>query len=335
MTDKLIETRNITKIFKIGSLIGGTRLVAVDDVSLSLEGGKPSILSVVGESGSGKTTLARIMLRLLEPDQGEAFIENRSLFKARDRISDHQFKRLVQPIFQNPFETFSAHKTVDTYLYETALNLGIARNRQEARTVVAEVLASVGLDIDAVSGKYSNQFSGGELQRISVARALIPKPKLIIADEPVSMIDASMRMNVVNLFLGLKESHNVSFLYITHDLSTAYYVSDFIAIMYRGNVVEYGPSNLILTDPAHPYTELLMESVPKIGQKWSEEIVLPDIEVKEYQAVACKFAPRCAYAREVCRRSRPPMVHLPEARQALCFKPVDYAPGETSPRTAP
>jgi len=233
----------------------------------------------------------------------------------------------VQLIFQNPFETFSAHKTVDTYLYETVLNLGIVRNCQEARTVVAEVLASVGLDIDAVSGKYSNQFSGGELQRISVARALIPKPKLIIADEPVSMIDASMRMNVVNLFLGLKESHNVSFLYITHDLSTAYYVSDFIAIMYRGNVVEYGPSNLILTDPAHPYTELLMESVPKIGQKWSEEIVLPDIEVKEYQAAACKFAPRCAYAREVCRRSRPPMVHLPEARQALCFKPVDYVEG--------
>lgn len=327
MTNKLIETRNITKIFKIGSLISGTRLVAVDDVSLSLESGKPSILSIVGESGSGKTTLARIMLRLLEPDRGEAFIEGKSLFRANDRISDHQFKRLVQPIFQNPFETFNAHKTVDTYLYETALNLEIAHDRQEARAVVADVLTSVGLDREAVAGKYPNQFSGGELQRISVARALIPKPKLIIADEPVSMIDASMRMNIVNLFLGLRESHNVSFLYITHDLSTAYYVSDFIAIMYRGNVVEYGPSNLILTAPAHPYTELLMESVPQIGQKWGEEIVLPDIEVKEYQAAACKFAPRCSYAREICRRSRPPMVHLPQARQTLCFKPVDYAEG--------
>ncbi|MCS7220320.1 MAG: ABC transporter ATP-binding protein [Anaerolineae bacterium] len=324
MGNKLIEINNVTKVFRIGGLVWGIRLVAVDHVSLSMDGNTPSILSIVGESGSGKTTLARILLRLVEPTRGEVFLEGKSLFKARDKIDDHQFKRLVQPIFQNPFETFSMRKPVDTYLYETAINLGIVGNRREAREVIADALSSVGLDLNAVSGKYPNQFSGGELQRISVARALIPKPRLIIADEPVSMIDASLRMNIVNLFLSLKSSHNISFLYITHDLSTAYYVSDSIAIMYRGHVVEYGPSNMILTEPAHPYTELLMESIPKIGEKWSENFTLPDLEVKEYTATACKFAPRCVYARQICRQHKPPMIELPEGRQVLCFRPVDY-----------
>lgn len=335
MSDKLIEIKDLTKVFRIGGLVLGTKLVAVDHVNLSLSSDKPSILSIVGESGSGKTTLARMMLRLLDPSEGEAYIAGKHLFTGQDRMSDHEFKRFVQPIFQNPFESFSTRKPVDTYLYQTALNLGIAPNRKAAREVIAEELSSVGLDIDAVSGKYPNQFSGGELQRISVARALIPRPKLIIADEPVSMIDASLRMNIVNLFLELKETHNVSFLYITHDLSTAYYVSDYIAIMYRGNVIEYGPSDQILTNPEHPYTELLMESVPKIGQKWSGDLALPDVEIKEYGVVACKFANRCAYVQPVCREYRPPMVELGQDRRALCFRPVDYELDRTTTEKEP
>ena len=178
---------------------------------------------------------------------------------------------------------------MDKYLFNAALRLKIAANRKEAREIVAEVLESVGLDLSRVEGKYANQFSGGELQRISVARSLIPRPKLIVADEPVSMIDASLRMNIVNLFLELKEQYKVSFVYITHDLSTAYYVSDYIGIMYRGSVVEYGPSEQILTDSAHPYTELLLDSVPTVDHKWERQVALPDIEIKEFQAQACKF----------------------------------------------
>jgi peptide/nickel transport system ATP-binding protein len=323
MDNKLVEIKDLTKVFRIGGLFLGTKLVAVDHVNLSLPSDRPSILSVVGESGSGKTTLARMMLRLLEPTEGDVYIGGRHLFTG-NRMSNQEFRRYVQPIFQNPFESFSLRKSVDTYLYETAINLGIARNRRSAQEVIATELASVGLNIDTVVGKYPNQFSGGELQRISVARALIPRPKLIIADEPVSMIDASLRMHVVNLFLELKESHNVSFFYITHDLSTAYYVSDYIAIMYRGNVVEYGPSDQILTSPEHPYTELLMESVPKIGERWSEEISLPDVEIKEYGITACKFANRCQYVQQVCREHRPPMVEIGEERRSFCFRPVDY-----------
>lgn len=327
---KLVEINNLTKIFRIGGLILGTKLVAVDHVNLSLEGNRPVILSIVGESGSGKTTLARMLLRLLEPSEGEIFIDGRNVFTGRNRMSDHEFRRFVQPIFQNPFESFSMRKPIDTYLYETALNLGIAPNRKAARNVIAEVLPSVGLDIDRVAGKYPNQFSGGELQRIAVARALIPRPKLIIADEPVSMIDASLRMTIVNLFLELKKTHHVSFIYITHDLSTAYYVSDFIAIMYRGNLVEYGPSDHILTHPSHPYTELLIEAVPKIGEKWRDNIALPDVELKEYQRSACKFASRCPYVRQICQENKPPIVNLEENRQVLCFKPVDYHLGRTT-----
>lgn len=325
MSDSLLELHNVSKVFRLGGLIWGTRLVAVDDVSLAMDKGKPSILSIVGESGSGKTTLAKIILRLHDASAGKVLLDGQDAFK----IPLRQYYRLVQPIFQNPFETFSARKRVDTYLFDTAVNLGMAKNHAAARGVVANELASVGLDINMVSGKYANQFSGGELQRISVARSLIPRPKLIVADEPVSMIDASLRMNIVNLFLELKETHKVSFVYITHDLSTAYYVSDSIAIMYRGNLVEFGPSDQILTNPGHPYTELLLNSVPMVGKKWTRDLKLSDAEVKEYQSSACRFAGRCPYVRPICREVKPPLVDLGGGRRALCYKPVDYQPGRT------
>ena len=327
MSENLLELRNVSKVFRIGGLVFGTRLVAVDDVSLSLPAAEPSILSIVGESGSGKTTLARIILALEQPSAGAVLIDGHDIFrKTADSLQGKQYYSAVQPIFQNPFEAFSARKKVDRYLFDAALRLNIAGNRKEAREIVAEVLESVGLDLSRVEGKYANQFSGGELQRISVARSLIPRPKLIVADEPVSMIDASLRMNIVNLFLELKERYKVSFVYITHDLSTAYYISDYIGIMYRGSVVEYGPSEQILTASEHPYTELLLDSVPTVDHKWERNVTLPEIELKESQAQACKFAKRCKYVEPICERTVPPMVQLTDERQALCYKPVGYEP---------
>ena len=335
MSENLLELRNVSKVFRIGGLIFGTRLVAVDDVSLSLPAAEPSILSIVGESGSGKTTLARIILELEQPTSGDVLIDGHPLFsKGGTGLKGREYYRAVQPIFQNPFEAFSARKKVDRYLFNAAIRLGIAANRKEAREIVAEVLESVGLDLSRVEGKFANQFSGGELQRISVARSLIPRPKLIVADEPVSMIDASLRMNIVNLFLELKERYKVSFVYITHDLSTAYYVSDYIAIMYRGSVVEYGPSEQILTDSAHPYTELLLDSVPTVDHKWERGVSLPDIEIKEFQAQACKFAKRCKYVQTICENTVPPMVQVSDERQALCYKPVDFDPNASEPLPA-
>jgi peptide/nickel transport system ATP-binding protein len=330
MTDLLLEIKDVSKVFRIGGLLFGTELLAVDHVNLSLDKQKPSVLSIVGESGSGKTTLAKLILKLHEPTSGDVLLDGKSMFDTRHGLDRLAYYRAVQPIFQNPFETFSMRKHVDSYLYDTALNLKIAKDRNEAREIIASTLASVGLDINAVAGKYPNQFSGGELQRISVARGMIPRPKLIVADEPVSMIDASLRMNIVNLFLSLKETYNVSFIYITHDLSTAYYVSDFVAIMYRGNVIEYGSSDQILTNPIHPYTQLLLDSVPTGGKKWAKDFKLPDVELKEYQNTACKFANRCPYVQPVCREVKPPLVQFPGEREVLCFKPVDYELGRTT-----
>ena len=270
MAEKLLEIKGVSKIFRIGGMIRGKKLVAVDDVSISIDNDKPVILSVVGESGCGKSTLCKMVLRLHRPDMGDIILDGRSYLdkKGYDPL---QFKLDVQPIFQNPYESFSARKPVDSYLFNTALRLGIAKNREEATKLVDEALKSVGLSLAVVKGKYPTQFSGGELQRVSIARALITRPKLIIADEPVAAIDASMKMNIVNLFKELKDKYGISFIYITHDLSTAYYVSDYIATLYRGCLIEYGPAKEIMDNPAHPYTELLMNAVPKVGDKWKED----------------------------------------------------------------
>jgi peptide/nickel transport system ATP-binding protein len=177
----------------------------------------------------------------------------------------------------------------------------------------------VGLHYNDVRGKYTTQFSGGELQRISIARALIPRPQIIVADEPVSMIDASLRMNIVNLFLSLKEQYQTSFLYITHDLATAYYISDVIAIMYRGCIVEFGKARNILTDPQHPYTQLLLDSIPYIGKKWAREpMAMSDMETKEFRFEGCKFYNRCPKAEDQCMQERPAAVRKDDGRDVYC-----------------
>ena len=318
MAEKLLEIQNVSKIFRIGGMLMGKKLVANDDISLSIDAGKPVILSIVGESGCGKSTLCKMILRLYKPDMGDIKLNGKS-YADKKTYDPKQFKLDVQPIFQNPFETFSARKTVDSYLFNTALRLGICKNHAEAEKLIDETLRNVGMSLEVVKGKYPTQFSGGELQRVSIARALITKPKLIIADEPVAAIDASMKMNIVNLFKELKDKYSVSFIYITHDLSTAYYVSDYIATLYRGGLIEYGPAKEIMDNPAHPYTELLMNAVPRVGDKWDESMVMPDMEDKEFAISYCKFAPRCPYATDECRKKRPDMIQLGGERKVLCF----------------
>lgn len=318
MAQKLLDIQGVTKIFRIGGMLMGKKLVANDEISLSIDAGEPVILSIVGESGCGKSTLCKMILRLYTPDKGDILLNGKS-YKDKKSYDPKQFKLDVQPIFQNPFETFSARKTVDSYLFNTALRLGICKTKVEAEKLIDETLRNVGMSLEVVKDKYPTQFSGGELQRVSIARALLTKPKLIIADEPVAAIDASMKMNIVNLFKELKEKYQVSFIYITHDLSTAYYVSDYIATLYRGGLIEYGPAKDIMDNPAHPYTELLMNAVPRVGDKWDDSMVMPDMEDKEFAITHCKFAARCPYATEECRQKHPEMIELGGERRVLCF----------------
>ncbi len=321
MVANLLDVNGVSKVFRIGSMLSKKKLVAVDNVSFSIPRDQPIILSIVGESGCGKSTLCKMILRLHDIDCGDILLDGKS-YKDRKAYKPLEFRNDVQPIFQNPFEAFSMRKTVDTYLFNTALRLGIAKSRDEATKLVDEALKSVGMSLDVVKDKYATQFSGGELQRVSIARALITKPKIIVADEPVAMIDASMKMNIVNLFKNLKEKYGISFIYITHDLSTAYYVSDYIATLYRGSLIEYGTSREIMDMPAHPYTRLLMDSIPRIGDKGEMEVAMPDMEEKEYSLACCKFAPRCQYATEECMQGRPDMRILAGGRKVLCFHPM-------------
>lgn len=266
----ILEVSNLSRSYRKGGLFGGSAFKAVDDVSFTLPE-TPQVFSIVGESGSGKTTIARMILRLVAPSEGSIRLLGRPLSgKGADRIDDFEFRRLVQPIFQNPFEAFSAYLPVEAYLRRTALNLKIARNDAEAVEAADVALRSVGLSYERIRGKYIRQFSGGELQRISVARALIPKPKLIVADEPVSMVDASLRMSIVNLFRQIVAEQGVSFIYITHDLSTAYYLSDQVSIMNRGRVVESGVPTDILDNPSQAYTRELMAAIPSVDARWAE-----------------------------------------------------------------
>lgn len=322
----VIKTEGLNKFYHLGGFINRIKINALDDVNLSVNSDKPVIISLVGESGSGKTTLAKVMLRLIEPSAGRAMVYDHVVAGEGAKPSKHEFLSTVQPIFQNPFEAFSAYRTVDSYLQRTAMRVNQS-NASAAIPLMEEALKSVGLKYVDVKGKYPNQFSGGELQRVSIARALIPHPKIIIADEPVSMIDASLRMNIVNLFLSLKQEYNTSFLYITHDLATAYYVSDYIAVMYRGAIVEFGNARAILTAPQHPYTQLLLDSVALTDRKWQRKTFVPsDIESKEFQLSGCRFRNRCPLAQAICKEQRPKAIRQPDGREVYCHFPIDDPP---------
>lgn len=317
------EIKKAFKVFRVGGLFSGSKLNAVDNVSFTLGQNKAKVLSLVGESGSGKTTLSRMMLGLVKPTSGQILYKGISVptIKGQRQI---KFRQEVQPIFQNPFEAFNPLKKVDRYLQGSALNYNLAKSKGESKTVISDALRVVGLSFERVMGKFPHEFSGGELQRISIARALIPQPQVLIADEPVSMLDASVKMGIVNIFLQLKEKYGMSIIFVTHDLATAYYISDEIAVMLRGTIVEAGPVDDVLTKPLHPYTSMLKECLPEPNpeKRWKEPIKLSGLDIKEFEALGCKFAKRCPYAKEICLKKRPPKIEFKDSmdRYVECWK---------------
>ena len=299
--DKPLEVNQLSKIFSLGSILSRVRITAVDDISFDI---KPAeIFALAGESGCGKTTMANIVLGFEEASSGTVFYNAKKSTKG-EKI---WITEGVQAIFQDPFATFNPLRIVDSYFFETLYNYHLAENKKAAIEIINEKLVQVGLSYEEMAGRYPNEFSGGQLQRISIARALLTDPKLLIADEPVSMVDASLRMSIVNLFKKLRDELGVSVLYITHDLATAYYVCDRIAIMFRGNIVEMGPVEQVLMNPRHPYTRLLRESIPEAdpSRRWKGKISLSEMEHEEYLRKGCKFAGRCPDVMKVCKEKVP------------------------------
>lgn len=314
----LLELRGVTKVYKSGFL-GRTSTVALDGMSLKIDEHRPTITAVVGESGSGKTTLGSLLMGFITPTAGTM------LYRGKDvhRLSGGErrtFRRDVQAIFQDPFAAYNPFYTVDHVLTVPVSRFGLARNKQEARTLIEEALTKVGLRPEETLGRFPHQLSGGQRQRIIVARAMLLKPKVIVADEPVSMVDASLRATILESIHTLHKELGVSVLYITHDLTTAYHIGAQIVVLYRGSVMEAGHVESLVRNPQHPYTRLLIDSVPwpDPHRRWGQADIVPrDADSKIATDHGCKFASRCPFVMPRCSEVVPPLYRVVETLPAL------------------
>jgi ABC-type oligopeptide transport system ATPase subunit len=273
MRPNLLEVEHVNKVFTRGGFVSRRVNHAVNDVSFSLAADKPEVFTIIGESGSGKTTLAGMILNSMAPTSGQIRFRGRDLRDVRSRRARLEFMSHVQAIFQNPFDAFNPLKRVDRYLFSAAQRFTESRTSQESADRADEALHKVGLSLAEVRGRYPHEMSGGQLQRVAIARALVSNPSLIVADEPVSMIDASLRMTVINLFKKLRDEFGVSIIYITHDLATAYYISDRLIIMQKGRVVEGGDARTVLAAPQHPYSIQLRQAVLSVDDAWRDDSI--------------------------------------------------------------
>ena len=316
----LLEVQHITKVFG-GGLFSRNRTVALENFSLAIASEPPTITAVVGESGSGKTTLARILLGLETPTEGQVLYQGKDL-RGLSTAEWHSFRRDVQVVFQDPFEVYNPFYKIDHVLTTPIAKFGLAKSQQERQTLIEEALEAVGLRPEDTLGRRPHQLSGGQRQRIMVARALLLRPRLIVADEPVSMIDASLRATVLGNLRQLNEEFGISVIYITHDLTTAYQISENIIVMYSGSVAEAGDIDLVVKQPQHPYTQLLIGSVPQPDpdRRWDTETMTASAAAFTHDGSdCCKFVARCPHAMPQCAERVPPLFQTDPHRLAACF----------------
>jgi peptide/nickel transport system ATP-binding protein len=323
----LLETRALTRHFKVGTGLSRRALHAVDDVDLVIN--RKEIVALVGESGSGKSTVARLLARVYRPTSGEIRYQGRTLTTVRGRRAQLAYRGDVPMVFQDPFSSLNpAYHVSHGILRGLKLHrpeLGHAQRREEAERVVE----AVGLVPAAeILGRYPYELSGGQRQRIGFAQALAYRPKLILADEPVSMLDISIRIGLLNVMAQLRETEDVSFLYITHDIASARYVSDRLLVMYGGHVVESGPTEAVLARPKHPYTDLLLSAVPDPRAPLAVDAQTAKSEPPAVidPAPGCRFRARCPLAIDVCHSVTPKLRELGPAHTAACHVATADAP---------
>jgi peptide/nickel transport system ATP-binding protein len=278
---------------------------ALDGVSFDLERGK--ILAIVGESGSGKTTLGKTILRIYKPTKGRIIYDNKDVTFLKGK-EIKWYRREIGYVQQDPYGALPPFMNIRQILEEPLIIHGIKKDERMHR--IREVLEEVKLiPVEDFINKYPHMLSGGQQQRVVIARALVLRPKLIIADEPVSMLDASVRIEILTLFRELQKRHNISIIYITHDLSTAKYFSDKVAVMYAGHIVEMAQTEYLLTKPLHPYTQALIKAIPDPDP--ANRFSFKEIPPGEPPSLlnpppGCRFHPRCPYAMDICRKEEPP-----------------------------
>ncbi len=318
--EEILSVKNLKKYFvKKGFLQKKETIRAVDDISFSIKKGQTFALA--GESGSGKTTIARLILRAVEQDAGEIIFDNIKINEENAKLE--KIRKECQMIHQDPYASIDPRMKVLDIVKEPLDIHGVGRS-SERMELVFEALRDVRLDPNEVVSKYPHMLSGGQRQRVAIARAITTRPKIIIADEPVSMLDVSVRVGVLELIKELQNKHGISFLYITHDLSTARYVGHEMAILYLGKIVEFGNIEDVLLRPRHPYTKALVDSIsePNPDNLKSEKKIRINnpLDIDVYRG--CRFRARCPYAIEKCKQE-PALEQVDEKRSVACFVKID------------
>ena len=335
MSQMLLEIRNATKLYRQRGKGGKKReVVALQNFNLNIAKNPASIITIAGESGSGKTTLAQVVLGFTGLSSGQIIYDGQDMSNA-DAKQMKAYRRQVQAVFQDPFGVYNPFYRVEHVFSTVISNFKLSNNKTESRDMIEEGLNIVGLHGDDVLRKYPHQLSGGQRQRIMMARAYMIKPKLIVADEPVSMVDASLRASILDVMMRLRDE-GISFLYITHDLSTAYQIGDQIFILYQGTIAEKGSTINVIDQPKHPYVQLLVDSVPVPNPdiKWEGEIVLPpEEEMRSSVHTGCRFYPRCPKRMDRCLEAQPPLYKIDEIdHQASCYL---YSENEVAVQATP
>ncbi|HBY56831.1 MAG TPA: peptide ABC transporter substrate-binding protein [Candidatus Atribacteria bacterium] len=315
----LLKVKNLRKYFPVrggifSKIIGYVQ--AVDGISFDIKKGET--LGLVGESGCGKTTTGRTIIRLLEPTAGEVDFEGENFFKlSKEKL--RKVRRNIQIIFQDPFGSLNPRMTVGDIVGESLLIHNIVKNNKEKEEIVKDLLETVGLNAGHIR-RYPHEFSGGQRQRIGIARALALRPKLVICDEPVSALDVSIQAQVINLLEELQEKFHLTYLFIAHDLSVVKHISNRVAVMYLGKIVELASTYELYENPQHPYTKALLSAVPIPDPTLKRQRIVLDGDVPSpfKPPTGCRFHPRCKYIKPICRQEEPKLIDINGGHYVAC-----------------